>query len=258
MAISHPDIFIITETWTNDSISNDYLNINGYDIIERQDRNDTDKGREGSIIIYVKKTLYAWKEKCDTGFNQCGLIGLKTNNGDLRVLAVYRSPNSNKTNDDELCRYMERMNGTFVIVGDFNFPDIKWQFGCAGTKGRKFLETVYNRFITQHVNTAKHDSGNILEDDMVNEVQMCGKSDHVMIKFCVCIDAMRSNIMKSITDQHVLMRKMRRTDEPKWLDAEMRKKINTKRQAWSEWKRTGLRDRKSHLRKGVERMQAYD
>ena len=38
---------------------------------------------------------------------------------------------------------------------------------------------------------------------------------------------------------HVPTMKTRRTDEPKWLDAEMRKKIKSKRSAWSEWKRTG-------------------
>ena len=39
--------------------------------------------------------------------------------------------------------------------------------------------------------------------------------------------------------EHVPMRKVRRTDEPKWLDAELRKKIGAKRKAWNEWKRTG-------------------
>ena len=135
VAIDDPDILIITETWTNDSISNDYLVINGYDIIERQDRNDTDRGRGGGIIIYVRKTLYAWKESCDTEFNQCGLIGLKTKNGEMRVLAVYRSPNSSRANDEELCRYVERMNGTYIIVGDFNFPD-KVAIRMRGNKGK--------------------------------------------------------------------------------------------------------------------------
>ena len=38
---------------------------------------------------------------------------------------------------------------------------------------------------------------------------------------------------------HVPLRKKKRTDEPKWLDAELRKKIGEKRKAWSEWRRTG-------------------
>ena len=38
---------------------------------------------------------------------------------------------------------------------------------------------------------------------------------------------------------HVPLRRKKRTDEPKWLDAEMRQKICSKRRAWCEWKRTG-------------------
>ena len=59
VAINDPDIVIITETWSNESISNEYLSINGYDIIKRRDRNDTDKGRGGGILMYVKKSLYS-------------------------------------------------------------------------------------------------------------------------------------------------------------------------------------------------------
>ena len=85
----NPNILVITETWTNDAISNDYLNINGYDVIERKDRNDTKEGHGGGIIVYVKKTMCAWREECDTVFNQCGMIGVKMNGGDLHVLSVY-------------------------------------------------------------------------------------------------------------------------------------------------------------------------
>ena len=46
-------------------------------------------------------------------------------------------------------------------------------------------------------------------------------------------------IWKFQTQPTVPMKKKKRTDEPKWLDAELRAKIRTKRQAWSEWKQTG-------------------
>ena len=31
--INNPDILIITETWTNEAISDEYLNIRGYDVV---------------------------------------------------------------------------------------------------------------------------------------------------------------------------------------------------------------------------------
>ena len=52
-ANKNPDIIIITETWTNDAIGNDYLHLNGYIIIVRKDRTDTGGGRGGGIIAYV-------------------------------------------------------------------------------------------------------------------------------------------------------------------------------------------------------------
>ena len=289
-AINNPDLLIVTETWTNEAIADEYLNIDGYDIIERKDRNDTLMGRGGGIVVYAKKDLYAWKVKCDTMFNQCGMIGVKRNNRDLYVLAVYRSPNSTKTNDDNLCAWIERMRGKYVIVGDLNFPDIKWQTGCAGSKGRRFLETITDKFLKQHVESATHDSGNVLdliissEDELVRDVEMIGKigkSDHAMIKCVIDTDVVKSNnatmrpnynrancvemrrmmrknwreelegktvnemwsvIKKSLENTvtiHVPLKKKKRTDEPKWLDAEMRQKINSKRRAWTEWKRTG-------------------
>ena len=287
--INDPDILIVTETWTNEAISNEYLGIGGYDIIERKDRNDTNKGRGGGILIYVKKVLYSWKMDCETEFNQCGVIGIKRNGRDLRVVGVYRSPNSTKPNDDLLCEWVAKMNGLYVIIGDFNLPDTRWQTGCAGAKGRRFLETMKDKFLTQHVEVATHDSGNILdliissEEDLVRDVQMIGKigkSDHAMIMcqidtevarskcarmspnfYRANIDAMRKDmnrdwtrVMKGTVNEmwallkeslettiahHVPPKKKRHNDEPKWLDAEVRRKIGEKQRAWSEWKRTG-------------------
>ena len=45
-------------------------------------------------------------------------------------------------------------------------------------------------------------------------------------------------LLNHAMSQHVPMKKNRRTDEPKWLDAEMRNKIGEKRRAWKTWKET--------------------
>ena len=147
-----------------------------------------------------------------------------------------------------------------------------------------------NKFLTPHVKTATHESGNILdlvifsEDDLVSEVELCGKvgkSDHDLIKYDVNVNVARptntkksrnfrraridemkrmmhkdwdglmdgkdvneiwallKKLLEDAISQHVPMRKNRRTDEPKWLDAEMRKKIREKWEAWKNWKNTG-------------------
>ena len=64
-----------------------------------------------------------------------------------------------------------------------------------------FLEMVNDKFLTQHVESATHDSGNILylnlssEDDLVRDVEMygkIGKNDHAMIKCKIHTGATRS------------------------------------------------------------------
>ena len=49
------DVIALTETWTNDDIDNDFLSLNGYEVIDRKDRADTDRGRGGGVLIYVDK-----------------------------------------------------------------------------------------------------------------------------------------------------------------------------------------------------------
>ena len=52
--INSPDVIVISEAWTNDAISDEFLNVGGYDINERRDRNDTDKGRGVGIMKNVE------------------------------------------------------------------------------------------------------------------------------------------------------------------------------------------------------------
>ena len=69
-----PDVVALTETWTNADISNDFLHINDYEIVERKDREDTSRGRGGGILVYVKKGICSWKEKIVGNFCQCVCI----------------------------------------------------------------------------------------------------------------------------------------------------------------------------------------
>ena len=55
--------------------------------------------------------------------------------------------------------------------------------------------------------------------------------------------------LEFVVDKHVPMKKKRRTDEPKWLDAEVRQTITMKKRAWSEWKRTGRETEKAAYKK---------
>ena len=57
MALLKPDVMAVTESWTHDGIGNEILNINGYEIVARHDRNDTERGRGGGKIVYAKNQM---------------------------------------------------------------------------------------------------------------------------------------------------------------------------------------------------------
>ena len=114
----------------------------------------------------------------------------------MKLHVVYRSPNSKKTNDDDLCSWVKLMKGSNVLIGDLNFPDIDWQTGRAGAKGRDFLEATMEVFMDQHVRFPTHASGNIIDlvlcnrEDMIQAVRAkgrVGKSNHDLIAFQLCL-----------------------------------------------------------------------
>jgi hypothetical protein len=52
-----PDVMLLTETWCNSDITNAYLSIKGYELQPdlRCDRTDSDGGRGGGLLVYVRK-----------------------------------------------------------------------------------------------------------------------------------------------------------------------------------------------------------
>lgn len=75
-----PSVISLTETWTNDTISNDELNILGYVLRGRRDRTDTKGGRGGGILVYVKEHITASQVKVDIceKFNEAVCVKIET------------------------------------------------------------------------------------------------------------------------------------------------------------------------------------
>ena len=195
MALSKPDIMALTETWTHEGIGDDYLNVDGYELILRSDRNDTENGRGGGIIMYVKKEINARKMEEKPLCNQTSSVELKSGGEEVRIHMVYRSPNSKKANDDGLCTWVKEMRGANILIGDFNFPDIDWANGVARSKGRDFLEATAEQFMEQYVMEPTHSSGNVLDlvlcnKEIIKEVTTegrIGQSDHDIVAFNIMV-----------------------------------------------------------------------
>ena len=116
--VKQPDVIALTETWTNSDISDEYLCLNGYELMARKDREDTDRGRGGGILIYVAKEICAWKVEVPGFFEQRALVKLRTKKGDLGIYVIYRSPNSSSNNDASLCELVREMRESDVLIGE--------------------------------------------------------------------------------------------------------------------------------------------
>ena len=63
VAVSDPDVIVLTESWTHDEIAKSYVKIDDYELIVCKNREDTQKGRGGGILVYVKTKLAFWHGK---------------------------------------------------------------------------------------------------------------------------------------------------------------------------------------------------
>ena len=207
--IMNADIFAVTESWTNNDIGDEILRINGYQTAVRLDRCDTERGRGGGIVVYVKNDVDVVTEEMNTSFNQCASLKIRARCGDVKIHVIYRSPNSTKANDEDLCKWIREMRGENVIIGDLNFPDIDWPTGLSGSRGREFFETTIEMGMEQLVNMPTHRCGNTLDlilcdkENMVTEVQLegrIGKSDHDMISFEMCVSKTKEIVKRLLPD----------------------------------------------------------
>ena len=291
VTIGRPDIVAITETWTNDALGNELFGLQGYELVARCDRNDTEGGRGGGIIVWARKELCVWKTGENVDFNQCVTVRVKCRCEDINLHCIYRSPNSTRDNDANLCKWIVEMRGSNILIGDFNFPDVDWEAGSAGARGREFYEATQARFMEQHVSEPTHLSGNTLDlilsdqEGVINMVRTegrLGKSDHEIISFCADIGEKRTkskqaslNFRKANYDKmrammseekwgeemsgksanEIWMRvrgkieqaireftpkvKMKKREEPPWMNGEIRRRIEGKRKAWKKWKESG-------------------
>ena len=193
-----PDVICLCETWTNDTITNSFLSIEDYSLICRKDRNDTNQGIGGGLIIYVKSNILSCEVNYDyvSLYNQCCVVSLTVDtNKRLNIALVYRphslyDENNVADNNEKLCNILKQLPKPYVIVGDFNFSDINWDASTSTAKSKQFLDTVNDLFLTQHIDFPTHKSGTmpdlVLSSDQslilsTESVGILGSSDHDMI-----------------------------------------------------------------------------
>ena len=103
-----PDLIAITKMWTNSSIQNSQLGIEGYQIVLRRARTDTKDGRGGGILMYAKSSITCHELEVPLDVIQLAAVQIKLKDSNLKIHTVYRSPNSSVENNINLNEYLRK------------------------------------------------------------------------------------------------------------------------------------------------------
>ncbi len=147
------DIVGITETWLNEKIDNEKLEIKGYKTPIRKDRDDG----WGGVALYIKDELY-YKRRLDLENPQLEAIWVEItqNNKTLLVCCIYRPPNSRAAywqllEDNIEHVKLQNPNKDLLMMGDLN---------CDVSKNNSKLSQILAGFnmkqlITKHTHITK-------------------------------------------------------------------------------------------------------
>lgn len=172
--------------------------LEGYEIVERNIQNEDGRG----LLTYVKSGVNFNTVDFKTHFCEHCCIDVCCSYGNLLVMSMHRSPNSDIDNNNNLLQLMQEVSDYNVqykiMLGDFNLPRIRWSNYTTegGTEdcNTRFIEKVRDCFLTQHIQDVtriRGDSqGNTLDllftndESIIEEIKNespLGKSDHVCI-----------------------------------------------------------------------------
>lgn len=193
---SNTDVTVLTESWLSSDISNDELLHNQSNFaIYRADRVGR---RGGGVLVLIKSCVTSFPVPINTSHEiLCVNITLPTSTNIL--VACYRAPDCDSSFIDDLYSVLLDLqtrfpHANYIICGDFNFPDIDWNFLTATSRqAKEFLNLTLNLNLTQSVSTPTR-GANILDLVLVSKPELAqsfscidGISDHRIILFTLSI-----------------------------------------------------------------------
>ena len=131
-------------------ITYDELGLAGY-VMFRKDRMER---RGGGVLLYIKETIPAYEVQLaeEAYCNEAIWCKLVTGHTTVTIGVVYRCPNITKQNKEKIHTITEVSKGDFIIMGDFNHGNIKWDTQqSTGVDDQKFVCLIKDNFLTQHV-----------------------------------------------------------------------------------------------------------
>ncbi|PKU47176.1 rna-directed dna polymerase from mobile element jockey-like [Limosa lapponica baueri] len=130
------------------------------------------------MALYVRECYESLEIKYSDDRVENVWIRLRANKANIAVGVCYRPPNQSSEVDEAFCKQLGEISQslTFVLVGDFNLPDMCWEYNTAERKqSRRFLEYVKDNFLTQLVSEPTRE-GALLDLLLVNREELVGES----------------------------------------------------------------------------------
>ena len=191
--IEQPDIVGITETWLNESISDSELSFEGYTLF-RNDRVSAIKKRGWGVAMLVKNELnpVIRAEFTHDSFPEVLFCTINCGGETTFSGVCHRPPDSQTINDEGLFEIMGLLRDkTFVLMGDFNYPELNWGVGNSLDGSHSFIECLENNFFDQIVSEPTRDKNYLdlilcSDKNLVNQLSVdepFGNSDHQLIRF---------------------------------------------------------------------------
>ncbi|MEL7308769.1 MAG: hypothetical protein AAGK05_13450, partial [Pseudomonadota bacterium] len=163
-----PSVIGITESWLTKDIPTSLFCPMNYNVF----RKDRLYAKGGGSLLLVSNEIVSHpvalprSDFCKIDAVACRLAiqqGM-----DMGVLCVYRPPNLSDDDNAALFAIMsDFLSNDFtssIIVGDFNFPDIKWPCSSSSSQSELFLNFVQDNFLQQHVLQPTRRSSNSILD----------------------------------------------------------------------------------------------
>jgi len=161
------------------------------------------RNHKRGVALYTDKSLNA--QECqdlnETEFQESVWCTFNTAEGKVLLGCIYRSPNtSSEENDAKLFQLLKSDTvasyDKVCVVGDFNYPQVRWDGVWSGERSDLILQHVQDAYLIQKVDTpTRRRSGQnptlddwvlVSEDSLVSDIthlDPVGKSDHDVLSF---------------------------------------------------------------------------
>lgn len=195
-----PDIVGITETWLNNDVFDFELFFDGYTLI-RRDRADPDKERGGGVAFLIKSNLKPVRRPIGENKKVEILFCSIESGGQETLLGLCYRPNDTKAEINlELFSIIDEVKARFfVLLGDFNYPELMWYNDESVDRNHSFVECLDRNFLHQmltepsrgenFLNLIISSDTSIIENLSVGE--NFGLSDHNTIRFSILAQSCR-------------------------------------------------------------------